>query len=261
MPDVRRRRGTINTCCVYRLAGGACAWLVVWLVAAPAEGGPPYVIDDPEPTRSGGWETYVFVSGTNTHGATAGQAGIELNYGGASNLQLSLSLPTDFDTSHGLRAGAGDLAAGAKYRFLEAPADSWLPDAAIFPVVTVPTGSWRFGTGHVSVFIPFWLEKDFGKWSSFGGGGYDVNPGVDRRNYTLLGWAVTRRFGDRLTLGAEIYHQTAEVAGGSASTNLGFGATYQVTTHWALMASGGPGLHNPGRAGSSAFYVSLQFTN
>jgi hypothetical protein len=49
--------------------------------------------------------------------------------------------------------------------------------------------------------------------------------------------------------------------GGPALTNLGFGAIYQLTRHWALMASGGPGLQSPVRAGASAFYASLQFTN
>jgi hypothetical protein len=186
---------------------------------------------------------------------------VELNYGAANNVQLSLTLPENYIESPALRAGGGDVSASAKWRFLHAPDDSWLPDAAVFPAVTFPSGARAFGAGHGSLFVPVWLEKDFGPWSTFGGGGYAVNPDVGQRNFALVGCALTRSFGARLNLGVEIYHQTRAIVGGPASTNLGFGAVYQMTKHWALMASGGPGLQAPSRSGASAFYVSLQFTN
>ena len=229
--------------------------------ATPARAGPPYVTDDPEPTRTGGWENYALVTGVNTGGGTAGQAAMELNYGAAPDLQLSLYAPLDVDTTRSLRAGGGDLQLSAKYRFLHPAGGSWAPDAAVFPAVTLPTGAGAFHTGHVSLFLPVWLEKDFGKWSTFGGGGYDLNPGAGQRNFALVGWAVTRSLGKRLNLGVEIYHQTPATIGGPAATDLGVGAVYQLTKHWALMASGGPGLQEPGRAGASTFYASLQFTN
>ncbi len=230
-------------------------------VAAPAWAGPPYVTDDPEPTRTGGWENYALVSGVNTPGETAGVAGAELNYGAAENLQLSALLPLAFDSTHGLRAGTGDVQLSAKYRFLHPPEGSWLPDAAVFPALTLPTAPRRLDTGHASVFLPIWLEKDFGKWSTFGGGGYDINPGQGQRDYGLVGWAVTRAVSKRLNLGVELYHQTPATIGGPAFTNLGFGAIYQLTKHWALMASGGPGLQHSAHVNDSAFYASLQFTN
>ena len=230
------------------------------LAGGPAAAGPPYVTDDPEPTRTGGWENYVYATGTNTPGEIAGQGGVELNYGGAKDLQLSVSIPLDYETSRKLRAGAGDLDLGAKYRFLHPPKDSWLPDVAVFPALTLPTAPRTFGTGHPTLFLPVWLEKDLGKWSSFGGGGYTLSPGRGERDSVLVGWAVTRSFSKRLNLGVEIYHQTPTTAGGSALTNLDFGAIYQLTKHWSLMASGGPGLQAPSRSGVSAFYASLQFT-
>ncbi len=94
----------------------------------------------------------------------------------------------------------------------------------------------------------------------FGGGGYGVNPGTAQRNYGLVGLAVTRSFSKRLNLGIEVYHETPQAPGGPAVTNLGFGAIYQLTGHWALLASGGPGLQAPGRSETTAFYASLQFT-
>ena len=228
--------------------------------AHAAWAGPPYVTDDPEPTRTGGWENYAFVTGANAPGATAGQAGLQLNYGAAPDLQLSLSLPENYLLSHGLRAGPGDINASAKLRVLH-PNDGWLPDIAIFPALSIPNGARAFTQGHATLFLPVWLEKDFGKWSTFGGGGYDLNPGAGQRNYTLAGWALTRNITNRLNLGAEINHQTRSTAAGSASTSLALGLIYQMTKHWALLASGGPNLERPSHSQTSTFYVSVQFTN
>ena len=240
---------------------GSAALVAVLALAAPAWAGPPYVTDDPEPTRTGGFENYALVTGVNTGAGTVGQAAVELNYGAAPNLQLSLYEPLDIDTVRSQRAGGGDLQLSAKYRFLQPAKGSWAPDLAVFPAVTFPTGAGAFHTGHVSLFLPLWLEKDLGKWSSFGGGGYDINPGAGQKSFALVGWAITRSFSKRLNLGLEVYHQTPQTVGGPATTNLGMGAIYQLTKHWALMASGGPGLQDPRRAGASAFYASLQFTN
>ncbi len=237
------------------------ALALVLAIVGPAHAGPPYVTDDPEPTRTGGWENYAFVSGVNTPSTTAGEAGVELNYGGAPDLQLSLELPLDFESAKSLKGGGGDGQASAKYRFIHQAEGSWAPDVAVFPAVSLPTGVAAFHTGHVSFFLPIWAQKDFGKWSVFGGGGYDINPGAGQRNYTLVGAALSRNFSKRLNIGVELYHQTPQAQSGPAITNLGFGAIYQVTRHWALMASGGPGLQTPRRSGTSAFYASLQFTN
>ncbi len=242
-----------------RLAPAACAAALA--LACPARAGPPYVTDDPEPTRTGGWENYVYLSGADTLGVTAGQAGVELNYGAAPDLQLSVTVPEDYVSSHGLRAGAGDPVIGVKYRFLHPAEGAWLPDAALFPAVTLPAGARAFGTGHASLFVPLWLEKDFGRWSTFGGGGYDLNPGAGQRNNGLVGWALTRSVGTRWNLGVEVYHQTPVTSGTQAVTNLGFGGICQVTKHWALMVSGGPGLQRVPHSGNSAFYFSLQYTD
>ncbi len=255
LPDAGKDHGT-----AWRF-GRWLACSIGLLAAGPALAGPPYVTDDPEPTRTGGWENYVYASGTTVSGNTGGQAGLELNYGAAPGLQVTLNLPVGYASSEGLRGGTGDLGAAAKYRFLHAGDGGWLPDAAVFPAITLPTAGNGLGTGHATLFLPLWLEKDRGRWSTFAGGGYVLNPGGGQRNHAVAGWAVTRSVGERLNLGVEVYHQTRTAADGAAVTNLGLGVVYQATRHWALMASGGPGLERPARAGTSAFYLSLQFTN
>jgi hypothetical protein len=38
----------------------------------------------------------------------------------------------------------------------------------------VPTGneSRGLGAGHVQLYLPIWFQKDFGKWTTYGGGGF-----------------------------------------------------------------------------------------
>ena len=246
-PPDRRLRGIA-------LAAAILAW------ATPAWAGPPYVTDDPEPTDSGHIEHYAYVSGTNAPGKVSGETGFDLNYGVAKDLQLTAVIPLEYGGGSGARAEPGDLQLAAKYRFLHQFKGSWLPDAAFFPAIGLPTGGRAFSSGRPTFFLPVWLQKDVGKWSSFAGGGYDINPGPSRRDFTLLGWAVTRSVTERLNLGVELYHQTPTMVGGFPATNLGVGLIYQFTKHIALLASGGPSLEHVRENGASEFYFSLLLT-
>ena len=57
--------------------------------------------------------------------------------------------------------GYGDTELGVKFRFLHET--DYLPEAAIFPLLEVPTGnaSDGLGSGHVQAFLPMWLQKEF----------------------------------------------------------------------------------------------------
>ena len=55
--------------------------------------GPPYLTDDPEPTDYQHFEIYTFTEGTATRDGTSGEGGIDFNYGGAPNLQLTATVP------------------------------------------------------------------------------------------------------------------------------------------------------------------------
>jgi hypothetical protein len=61
--------------------------------------------------------------------------------------------------------------------------------------------------------LPLWLQKEFGKWTTYGGGGYGITPGPGNRNYWFFGWEIQRRITDRLVLGGELFHQTASTTG------------------------------------------------
>jgi len=227
------------------------------LFAAPVLAGPPYTTDDPEPTPPGDWENYAFVSGVQAPGDTSGQMGLEINYGAAKDLQLSLVLPLGVEHSAHTEVAPGEVQLQAKYRFLHQ--SKFLPDVAFFPALALPTQARGFGPTRLGLFLPFWAEKDFGDWSTFGGGGVDINPGPGNRDFTLLGWAVARQVTKKLNLGVELWRETPNRLGASSLTALAGGVVWQMSKHYALMGTAGPGLQGDRRAGQAVFYLSLQY--
>lgn len=123
----------------------------------------------------------------------------------------------------------------------------------MFPGITVPTASRGLGAGHVTGLLPVWIQKDAGKWSVFGGGGYAFNPGAGNRDYWTGGIAVSRQFGKNLLVGLEADRQGADVEGGRPSTSLGVGVIYKLPGSLRLLASGGPTRSDDGERSFHAF--------
>lgn len=235
--------------------------LCVAILATPAEAGPPFLTDDPAPTDLGHWEIYNFVNGSKSQGAVDGEAGVDLNYGAAKDLQLTAVLPLAYDgpngfSTHGLVGGTGVVELAAKYKLVHQAEDGWTPDIAIFPRLFVPTDH-RFGPPHTNLLLPVWAQKDFGPWQVFGGGGYQINPGRDQRNFWQGGIAVNRSLGERATLGMELFGQTKDAADGGAYTAVNVAATYRLVKHWSLLASAGPTWEQGGGHGQ-VFYLALK---
>jgi hypothetical protein len=222
-----------------RLARGA-AGLAAGGWAAAAAAGPPYVTDDPEPTDLGNWEIYVFGAGSGQHRDWESEGGVDLNYGGFKDVQLTATLPVavTHEAVSRTRAGPGDVELGVKYRFLKAERSGF--EAAIFPRVILPTGGHRFGTGRVRLLLPLWAQKDFGPWSLFGGGGYTINPGAGNRDFWQAGLALTRSVSKRTSLGGEAWIEGADAAGGHRMIGLDLGGIHKLGGPFALLVSGGP---------------------
>lgn len=223
------------------------------LLPATARAGPPFLTDDPEPTDTGHWEIYTPLFEAEGSGKDfEGALGAEINYGPVKDVQLTVGLTVAYaHDATGWRWGAGDLAASVKYRFYHDEAAGL--QIAAFPGATLPTASNGMGAGHVTALLPIWAQKDFGKWSVFGGGGYAINPGAGKRDYWTGGVAVTDQFGDRLLVGLEADRQGADTVTGSASTSLGIGAIYDLSGPLSLLASGGPSFNDEGRKSFHAF--------
>lgn len=175
--------------------GNVRRWIGLALVAGltvlrapPAIAGPPFQSDDPEPTEYRHYEIYTFNKGALSRGDVSGASGIDFNYGAAPNLQLTATLPVGFDfSSNSMSAfGLSNIELAAKYRFLHQ--DTFGLDVSVFPRVFLPSGSRSVGDRQASLLLPIWIQKDWGKWSAFGGGGCQRGGALARflhlRRYT-----------------------------------------------------------------------------
>ena len=74
------------------------------------------------------------------------------------------------------------------------------------------------GSGHVQGFIPLWLLKSFGPWTTSGGGGYWFNPGKDNHDWGFIGWELQRRGFDFLAFGGGGFFGKSREKGGETRT-------------------------------------------
>jgi hypothetical protein len=229
-------------------------------VGTPVMAGPPYLTDDPEPTDYQHFEIYAFTNGMAVQNGTNGEAGIDFNYGGAPNLQLTATVPEayNFPSSGAAVAGPGNVELAAKYRFLTQQNVGL--DVAVFPRVFLPSASSIVGDQHASFLLPLWLEKDWGQWSAFGGGGCEINRGGDSQDFCLMGVVVTRQIASNLQVGLELFHQSADAIGGEATTSIGAGVRYDVNEHYHLLGYVGRGIQNADETDRLNWYTSILFT-
>ena len=216
------------------------AGLLLASVASAAEAGPPYLTDDPVPTDLGHWEIYAFTAAEGRASVLDGDAGFDLNYGAAKDVQLTATLPLSIshEPSAGWRSDTGDLEVAIKYRFVHDERSGI--SLAAFPRVILPTA------GHADhektrILLPFWAQKDLGGGTSlFGGGGYEINPGAGNRNFWQAGVAVTQQLSERLSVGAELTREGRDTVDGSPSTSAGVGGILSLSKHGSLLVSAGP---------------------
>jgi hypothetical protein len=231
-------------------------------LSVPALAGPPYITDDPEPTDTGQFENYLYVEGTRAEGAFAApEAGIEFNYGALPETQLTASVPLNPNPGPG---GMGvvwaPLGAGVKYRFLDEDENGWLPQAAIFPQVFIPVGA-ASRTTPITELLPIWLQKSFGAWTSFGGGGFVNNPGSGNRDFVIYGWALQRQLTNNLALGGELFGQTRSSVDLPASTAAGLAALYDFSDEWHLVGSVNTGVVDARQADRFSYNLALKWTH
>jgi hypothetical protein len=225
--------------------------------AATAWAGPPFLTDDPEPTDTGHWEIYgPLIEGEGRGSEFEGTTGAEVNYGASKNLQITLGLPVAYaHDSNSWQWGGGDLSLSTKYRFYQDERTGL--QIAAFPGVTIPTASKGMGAEKVTGFLPIWFQQASGKWSIFGGGGYNINPGSGNRDFWSGGIAVTRQLSDKFMLGLEADRQGADALDGKGATSLGIGGILQLKEPFRLLASGGPTVEDGGGKAGFHFYVAL----
>jgi hypothetical protein len=222
--------------------------------------GPPFLTDDPEPVDFHHWEVYIASMYSHDPGVVSGTfPHIEVNYGALPNLQLHIIAPAAFSQVVGgpRTYGYGDTELGAKFRFVQE--GKYTPMVGVFPLVEMPTGapSKGLGAGQTRVFLPVWLQKSFGNWMSYGGGGYWHNPGVGNRDYWFAGWEFQNQVTKQLALGAELFFTTPQFDGDSNRVGFNVGAMYDFDDGHHLLMSIGKSVQ--GTNGLSA-YLAYQWT-
>lgn len=208
--------------------------------------GPPYQTDDPVPVDLHHYEFYIFGSadGTPVEIDAVGPA-FEFNWGALPRVQLHAILPWGVVAPRNnpayLPSGSGptefgltDMEVGAKIAFIKE--SKHIPQIGTFTMLELPTGNADKGLGAGKVWykVPIWLQKNVGKWTFDGGGGYAFNSQVGYRDFPYTGWLVKKELSQTLELGAEVFAHGPEgsaAAQTKSSTMIDVGGYYHFKHH------------------------------
>ena len=192
----------------------AIAMFVLGVACTAAVAGPPFLTDDPEPVDVHHVEINAIAQQTRAATGRAGSVSGEVNVGCAAETQCHVAVPIAFNlpVAGSSRASLGDAAFGVKYRFLNRPDDGW--SAAVYPTLVLPTGdaSRGLGNGRAQFLLPLWVQRSSGPWNWDAGIARLINRAPGVRDSWFNGLLARRSFGDRLSLGAELFHRTTWLA-------------------------------------------------
>ncbi|MFI4955779.1 MAG: transporter [Gammaproteobacteria bacterium] len=212
----------------------------------------PFITDDPDSGIPHSQEIYFYSNLNHTNiemeEPYLNAPALEMDLGIFDDLQVHATLPyawqtTSFTSPHGL----GDVEVGAKYRIIHET--DHVPQFSFAPRVELPTGnaSENLGNGRIWTLIPFYLQKGFGPWTTYGGGGYALNSQKGMRNYPFAGWVVQRDLSDKFTLGAELHYEGAVSDEGTSSTVMDIGCYYHIDNHLGFLFSAGSSIQGQTR--------------
>ncbi len=232
---------------IARISGLLAIVAALALFAAPSSAGPPFQTDDPEPVEYRHWEVYLATQWVRNPDGTSGTLPhVEVNYGAVPDMQLHAIVPMAYakPSGEGSSYGLGDVELGVKYRFVHETESR--PMVGVFPLLELPTGDQarNLGNGRAQLFLPLWVQKSFGPWTTYGGGGYWIHPGDGNKNWWYAGWLLQREISKSLTLGAELFYRTNDIVGGKPGGGFSVGAIYNFDEGHHLLVSAGRGFRN-----------------
>jgi hypothetical protein len=246
---------------LFRLAGMIiAAWCILLIGGDPTWAGPPFRTDDPEPVDFKHGEFYLAAQYEKDKDAISGTCPhFEFNYGILPNFMFHVITPFTYAKPEGESGhyGYGDTEVGIKYRFFNDEESRVM--AGTFPLVELPSGDSDkgLGSGHTAFFVPLWLQKGWGPWLSYGGGGFWRNPGEGNKDYWLFGWEVQREISKTVTLGTEVFYNTKTTEEGKSRTGFNAGAIINVSEDHHLLFSAGRDIHGDNRLSA---YFAYQYT-
>lgn len=236
-------------------------------MAAPgaALAGPPFVTDDPEPVEEHAWEVNYALTGVHDSGGSAAfLPQVDANYGPLQGVQLHMQPQAAYHDANGARSyGIGDTELGLKWRLTpdQSSEAAWM--ISVYPLVEVPTGSAerKLGAGAASYYLPVWLQRTWGRLTTYGGGGYWIDHAANSRNNWAGGWVALYQITPALQLGGEWYANAANTIAGAGSSRFNLGGIAALAKDYKLLFSTGRGLGNARATDLFSFYLGLQVAN
>lgn len=180
--------------------------------AVRAQGGPPFLANDPGTPGDANWEINLATMVTTSRNVSSYQVPqIDLNFGVGDRIQLTYEVPyvVQSATGESTQTGWANSYAGVKWRFLDQGEDGWQMSA--FPQVET-AGSARTRAAQIAVagpryFLPVEVTHKLGPFDvDFEVGYYFPGQGPSER---ILGLVVGRSVTERLELDAELYDDRA----------------------------------------------------
>jgi hypothetical protein len=222
--------------------------LLAPLACKSAFAGPPFITDDPEPIPYRHWELYVATQSFHDRFGWAGWAPhFEANYGVVPNVQLHVIAPLAYSAPAAGRTqyGYGDMEVGVKIRFVQE--GEWVPQIGTYPMLEIPTGceARGLGNGTAQVFVPLWIQKSFGSWTTYGGPGFWIDAGRSERRWWYFGWELQRRVARELAIGGELLCLTPKTRAEALDVRFNLGVIVDLSDTHHILFSAGRGLSGP----------------
>lgn len=234
------------------------SFIFILIVSTFLKAGPPFLTDDPQPVDFMHWEFYISSQQQfSDNNVDATLPHFEINYGLIPDVQVHLIVPMQYSK----RESSSEYSyvsteVGVKYRFINL--DNGI-QAGVFPIAEVPTGKnvTLAGENNLKVFLPLWLQVSSGKFTSYGGAGYWINPGTGNKNWVYTGWQGQYDFSETITLGGELFYHTADSNDSEGGAGFNLGGYININEHNHLLFSIG---HNLTGANTTTGYLGYQLT-
>jgi len=225
---------------------GILSFILIFIKFQVCYSGPPFGTDDPETVMFRHWEYYISSMNNYHEGVWSGTSPhFEINYGLVPNVQVHLLLPINYDyvQHEGGNIGYADTEFGIKFRFIQEKDNS--PQVGVFPIIEIPTvKNSEFSDGKAKIFLPVWVQKTWGKITSYGGAGYWINPGANNKNWIFAGWEAQYNFSPAITLGGELFYHSASSNDDKSGAGFNVGGSVNPSEKFHIIFSFGHGLIN-----------------
>jgi len=212
-----------------------------------AQGGPPFITDDPGTPEKGHWELNVAWTTERHPGETAHELPLfDLNYGLTERIQLKYEVAHLMlkETGASTERAVGNSEVGVKWRFLDDSASGW--SASVYPQFEFRTpGSNAVDRGlaadETTLVLPLEIQREVDGW------GVNAEVGALCPSKSDSGWiygiVAAHEVNEHLEVGVEL-HGEGDSSLSRTQLCANVGVRVKLSPHFVLLASVGRELHN-----------------